>query len=71
MACMLVEDAEAAVRHQQQYARHVSTSGLPNRVPNIMGQEIRVVITESLSDYISSDDGEDREYEHDEEVEQG
>jgi len=36
-----------------------------------MGQEIRVVITESLSDYISSDDGEDREYEHDEEVEQG
>jgi hypothetical protein len=66
-----VEDAEAAVRHKQDYIMHAEIAGLMSRDPEKTLNEMLVAIRDSLSDLASSDDGEDGEDENDEETEQG
>ena len=66
-----VEDAEAAVEQEQDDMKHAEIAGLTYREPNKMFEEMLVVIGDSLSDLVSSDDGENREDEDDVETEQG
>jgi len=66
-----VEDAEAAVRQEQEDIRKAENVGLTNGEPEKIFPEIKVAIGDGLSDLASSDDGEDREDEDDQETEQG
>jgi hypothetical protein len=68
---MQVEDTEAAVQQEQDDITHAEFMGLSSREPNKMFEEMLVAIGNSLSDLASSDHGEDREDEDNEETEQG
>jgi len=66
-----VEDAEAGIQEEQDDMTHVEIAGLTSREPKKTFQVMLVAIRDSLSDLISSDDGEDGEEEDDEDTEQG
>jgi len=66
-----VEDAQAAIQQQQNDMKHAEIVGLMTREPEMKFEEMMVALGDSLSDLSSSDDGEDREHEHDEETVQG
>jgi hypothetical protein len=66
-----VEDAEAAVQHEQDDMTQAEIAGLTSREPEETFEEMLVAIGDSLSDLASSDDGEDGEEEDDEETEHG
>jgi len=66
-----VEDAQAAIQQQQNDMKHAEIVGLMTREPEMKFEEMMVALGDSQSDLSSSDDGEDREHEHDEETVQG
>jgi len=66
-----VEDAEATVEQEQDDMTHAEIAGLTSREPEKTFEEMLVAIRDSLSYLASSDNGEDREEEADEETEQG
>ena len=66
-----VEDAEAAVQHEQEDMRNAENMGLTKGEPEKTFTAMMVAIRDSLSDLASSDDGEDGEDEDDEETEKG
>jgi hypothetical protein len=68
---MRVEDAEAAVQQEQDDMTNAEIAGLTSREPGMTFEEILVAIGDSLSYVASSDNGEDREDEDEEETEQG
>jgi hypothetical protein len=55
------EDAEAAVRQQQDYMTHAEILGLTSREPEKTLEEMLAAFGVSLSDLAISDDGEDGE----------
>ena len=65
-----VEDAEAAIRQEQQDIEATKNAGLKTRQPEKVFSDMIIVVGDSVSDIITSDDGEDGEDEHDEEAEQ-
>jgi len=66
-----VEDAEAAVQHEQEDMRKVEYLGLMNREPEQTFQKMMVAMGDSVSDLATSDNAEDGEDEDDEETELG
>jgi len=64
-----VEDAEAAIRQEQEDAEAAENAGLTSTEPKKTSHGMMVAIGDSLSDIASSDNGEDREGEDDEETE--
>ena len=66
-----VEDAEAAIRQEQEDKGTAENSELRTREPERMFEEIMVVIGHSMSHLASSDDWEDGQDEGDEQTEQG
>ena len=66
-----VEDAEAAVQHEQEDMRKVEYLGLMNREPEQTFQKMMVAMGDSVSDLATSDNVEDGEDEDDEETELG
>jgi hypothetical protein len=66
-----VEDAEAAVQQEQEDMTHAEIVRLTSRDPEMTCDRMLVAIRDSLSDLVSSDDGEDGEDEDDEVTEQG
>jgi len=66
-----VEDAEAAVLEEQDDMKHAEIAGLTYREPEKPFEQMLVAIGDSMSDLVSSDDGEAGEDEDDEEIEQG
>ena len=66
-----VQDAEAAVQHEQDDMMHAELAGLTSRKPEKTFEEMLVFIGDSLSDLASSSDGADGEDEDDEESMQG
>jgi hypothetical protein len=66
-----VEDAEAAVQQEQDNMPHAEIAGLTSREPEKTFEEMLIAVGDSLSDFASSDDGEDGEQEDNEETEQG
>jgi hypothetical protein len=66
-----VEDAEAAVQQEQEDMTHAEIVRLTSRDPEMTCDVMLVAIRDSLSDLVSSDDGEDGEDEDDEVTEQG
>ena len=66
----LVENAEAAIRHQQEDTEAAEYVGLTTTETIRMFHEMIVAIGDSLSDIASSNDGVDGEDEDDEETEQ-
>jgi len=64
-----VEEAEAAVQQGQDDMKQAEIAGLTSREPEKTFEEMLVAIRDSLSDLASSDDGEDRDEEDDEETE--
>jgi len=66
-----VEDAEAAFQQEQDNRKHAEIAGLTYREPEKTFEEMLVAIGDSLSDLASSDDGEDRKDEYDNETEWG
>jgi len=71
MAFKRVEDAEAAIREEQEDTKTAENTGLTTRESQKNLHEKRVAIGDSVSNIASSDDGEDREDVVDEETEQG
>jgi hypothetical protein len=65
-----VEDAEAAVKQEQDNMTHAELAGLTSSKPEKTFEEMLVAIGDSQSDLATSDDGEDEEDEDDEETEQ-
>jgi len=65
-----VEDAEAAVKQEQDDMTHAEITGLTPRKPEKTVQEMMAAIGDSLSDLASSDNGEDGE-DDDEDTELG
>jgi len=65
-----VEDAEAAVQHEQEDMNHAEITGFTNKEPEKSFDEMMVGIGDSLSDLAHPDDGEDGE-DGDEDTEQG
>jgi hypothetical protein len=57
------------VQQEQKERRKVENTGLINRHPEMTFQMIMVTMSDSLSNLASSNDGEDREIEDDEETE--
>jgi len=68
---MRVEDTEAGVQQDQEDTRKAGNVELTIREPNQTFPEVMVAIEDSLSNHASSNDGENREDEVDEETEQG
>jgi len=66
-----VEDAEAAVQQEQDDMTHAELAGLMSRKPEKPFEEMLIAIGDSLSDLVSSNDGEDGEDEDDQETEKG
>jgi len=66
-----VQDAAAAVQQEQEDMKHAEIAGLINREPKWTFDKMMVAIRESLSDLASSNKGEDREDEDNEDTEQG
>jgi hypothetical protein len=64
------EDSVAAVQQEQDNMMHTEIAGLTSREPEKTFEEMMAAIRDSLSDLVSSDNGEDGEDE-DEETEQG
>jgi hypothetical protein len=66
-----VEHAEAVVQQEQDDMTHAEIGGLTSKEPEKKWEEMLVAIGDSLSDLVSSDNGEYGEEEVDEETEQG
>jgi hypothetical protein len=66
-----VEDAEPAVRQEQDDMMHAEIPGLTSRKTDKTFEVMLVAIGDSLSDLASPDDGEDWEDMDDKETEQG
>jgi len=66
-----VEDAEAAIRQEQEHTEAAENMGLTTTEPEKTLHEMTVAMGYSESDIASSDDGEDGEDEYDEETEHG
>jgi len=66
-----IQDAEAAMRQEQEDTGRAENAGLTTWEPEKIFHEMMVAIWDSLSDLASSDDGEDGEDEDVEETEQG
>jgi len=66
-----VEDAEAALRQEQDNMKHAEIVGLMYREPEKIVEEMPVAIGENLSDLETSDNGEDGEDEDDSDTELG
>ena len=66
-----VQDAEAAIRQEKEDAETTDNAGLMTREPETTFHEILDAIGHSVCNIITSDAGEDREDEDDEEPEQG
>jgi len=71
LATQQVEDAEAAIRQEQNDKETAENMGLMTREPEKSFHEMMVAMWDSLRDIASSDNGEDGEDEDDEETEQG
>jgi len=68
---MQVQDAEAAIRQEQDDTEAAENAGLTTREPEKTFYEMMVAIGDSLSDIASSDNGEDGEDKDNQETEQG
>jgi len=56
-----VEDAEVAIQQEEEDMKKAGNTGLMYREPEKTFQEMMVAIRDSLSDLVSSDDGDDGE----------
>jgi len=66
-----VEDAETAIKQEQEETRNADNTGLTTREHNKMSEEMMNAIGDSLSDLASSDDEEYGECEDDQDTELG
>jgi len=71
VAITRVDDAEAAIRQEQEDTETAENAELTTREPGETVPEMMVAIGNSLSNTASSDDGDDGDDEDDEETEQG
>jgi len=71
MARKGVEDAEAAIRRQQEDTETSEIAGLTTREPEKTCHEVMVAMGESLSNIANSDDRDNGEDEENEDTEQG
>jgi len=65
------EDAEVAIRQEQEDTEAAQNTGLTTREPEKTSQEMMVTMGDNLSDITNSNDGEDTEDEDDDDTAQG